>query len=56
MTFSPGAKLMADSLESKGVYVKSYSDLLAEARRYNKDLYDEYIKISEAKECNYSND
>ena len=49
MSLAPGISKMAKSLESNNIYIKSYSDLLAEARRYNKDLYDEYVKISEAK-------
>jgi len=49
MSFGPGISKMAKSLESNNIYIKSYSDLLAEARRYNRDLYDEYVKITEAK-------
>lgn len=49
MTFGPGIKRMIEMSADGGIYIKSYSDLLAEARRYNKDLYDEYIKITEAR-------
>lgn len=49
MTFGPGIKRMIEMSAEGGIYIKSYSDLLAEARRYNKDLYDEYIKITEAR-------
>jgi len=40
MTYDPGVKLHIEALETKGIFVKSYSDLLAEARRYNKQFYD----------------
>lgn len=33
-------------LEKEGIFIKSYSDLLAEARRYNDDLYKMYEDIS----------
>lgn len=49
MKYEPGADIMREALESKGIYVKSYSDLLAEARRYNNDLYEMYEKISYTK-------
>lgn len=39
MTYEPGAEKVRKGLESVDIYVKSYSDLLAEARRYNDDLY-----------------
>lgn len=49
MTFGPGAETMMQALESKSIYVKTYSELLGEARRYNKDLYDAYQEITDAK-------
>lgn len=49
MTFDDGVDIIIDGLKSQNIFIKSYSDLLAEARRYNKSLYDMYIKIAEAK-------
>ncbi len=49
MTYEPGAEKMRKGLESQNIFVKSYSDLLAEARIYNKSLYDSYTKLNEAK-------
>lgn len=49
MSYEPGAEIMRDALAGKNVFVKSYSDLLAEARQYNKSLYEMYEKISLAK-------
>ena len=49
MTYEPGAETIREALESKDIYVKSYTDLLAEARSYNKELYDRYTKIEECK-------
>ena len=49
MTYEPGAESMRKGLESQDIFVKSYSDLLAEARLYNKELYDNYTKIEERK-------
>lgn len=49
MKFDDGVDIIIDGLRSQNIYVKSYSDLLAEARRYNKSLYDMYTKIDEAK-------
>ena len=49
MKFDDGVDIIIDALRSQNIYVKSYSDLLAEARRYNKSLYDMYTKIDEAK-------
>ena len=40
MTYDPGVQLQIDALKSKDIYIKSYSDLLAEARRYNKQFFD----------------
>ena len=40
MTIDPGVQTMIDGMKTQGIYVKSYSDLLAEARRYNKQFYD----------------
>lgn len=45
MTYEPGAEKVRKGLESVDIYVKSYSDLLAEARRYNDDLYRMYENI-----------
>ena len=53
MTYEPGAETMRQGLEKNNVFVKSYSDLLAEARQYNKLLYDSYEKISSAKKMIY---
>ena len=50
MTYGPGAETMKNALESEHIFVKSYSDLLAEARRYNEDLYKAYQKIAEVKD------
>ena len=54
MTYDPGVQLQIEALESKGIYVKSYSDLLAEARRYNKQFYDvaENIELKKLGEDN----
>ncbi len=41
---------MVKSAESSGIYVKSYSDLLTEARRYNKQYFDLYETIKEKSE------
>ena len=45
MTYEPGADKVRRGLESVDIYVKSYSDLLAEARRYNDDIYRMYGDI-----------
>lgn len=50
MKFDDGVDIIIDGLKSQQIYIKSYSDLLAEARRYNKSLYELYMKIDEAKE------
>lgn len=39
-------KHLSKGLEKEGIFIKSYSDLLAEARRYNDDLYKMYEDIS----------
>ncbi len=49
MTYEPGAESMRKGLESQDIFVKSYSDLLAEARLYNKELYDNYTIIEDRK-------
>lgn len=49
MTYEPGAKKTREGLEAANIFVKSYSDLLAEARRYNGSLYEMYEKILETK-------
>ena len=49
MTYEPGAELIREALESKDIYVKSYTDLLAEARLYNNELYNHYTRIEEKK-------
>ena len=49
MTYEPGAEIVRKGLESQNIFVKSYSDLLAEARLYNKELYDHYMKIEDRK-------
>jgi len=49
MTYEPGAEKVRKGLESVDIFVKSYSDLLAEARRYNNDLYRMYENISSKK-------
>ena len=49
VTYEPGAEKVRKGLESVDIYVKSYSDLLAEARRYNDDLYKMYENISNKK-------
>lgn len=46
MTYEPGANKYRKGLEKEGIFIKSYSDLLAEARRYNDDLYKMYEDIS----------
>lgn len=50
MTYGPGAEKMKNALESQNIFVKSYSDLLSEARRYNEDIYKAYQEISEIRE------
>ena len=49
MTYEPGAEKVRKGLESVDIFVKSYSDLLAEARRYNDDLYRMYENITNMK-------
>lgn len=46
MTYEPGANKYRKGLEKEGIFIKSYSDLLAEARRYNDDLFKMYEDIS----------
>lgn len=47
ITYGPGAETTKKGLESQNIFVKSYSDLLAQARNYNKELYDSYHSIHE---------
>lgn len=49
MTYEPGADKVRQGLEAVNIFVKSYSDLLAEARRYNNDLYKMYEEINDKK-------
>lgn len=49
MSYEPGAETLRRALEHENIFVKSYSDLLADARRYNKKLYDTYEEINDAK-------
>lgn len=49
MTYEPGIETMINGLEKENIFIKSYSDLLAEARLYNKELYDRYTNIEEIK-------
>lgn len=50
MSYEPGSQTIRDSLEITGkIFIKSYSDLLAEARSYNMDLYKMYELIEEKK-------
>ena len=49
MTYEPGAERVRRALESEDIFVKSYSDLLAEARLYNNELYNHYTKIEDKK-------
>lgn len=49
MTYEPGAETVRKALESEDIFIKSYSDLLAEARLYNDELYKHYAKIEESK-------
>ena len=49
MSYEPGAETVRKGLESENIFVKSYSDLLSEARLYNKELYDHYTKIENRK-------
>ena len=47
-----GVKTMVDSLRSSGDFeIKSYSDLLDQARRYHSDFIDTFDKLSEIKEA-----
>lgn len=46
MTYEPGANKYRKGLEKEDIFIKSYSDLLAEARRYNANLYKMYEDIS----------
>ena len=55
MTYEPGAEIMRDGLKTQNIFIKSYSDLLAEARIYNKNLYDLYSKIEENKKDSIRN-
>ena len=50
MSYEPGAEKMRKGLETQNIFIKSYSDLLAEARLYNKALYDMYTQIEEKKD------
>lgn len=50
MEFEPSAEKVCKGLESVDIYIKSYSDLLAEARRYNDELYKMYEKIANKKQ------
>ncbi len=47
MSFAPGAKKLITALEKENIFVKSYSTLLADARLYNKELYNSYNLITE---------
>lgn len=49
MSYEDGARKMANGMEKDGIYVKSYTELLAQARNYNKKLYESYQKIEEVK-------
>ena len=49
MEMDSNVELTRKALESQNIYVKSYSDLLAEARRYNNELYTLYDEIADAK-------
>lgn len=42
MTYEPGAKKVRDGLESQDIFIKSYSDLLAQARQYHQDMISTY--------------
>lgn len=50
MSYGPSAEKMKNALESEHIFVKSYSDLLSEARRYNEDLFKAYQDITAAKD------
>ena len=45
MTFESGAETIRKGLEKEDIYIKSYSDLLAEARRYNQQFTNVYEEI-----------
>lgn len=47
MTFENGAETIRKGLENENIYIKSYSDLLAEARRYNQQFTKVYEKIAQ---------
>lgn len=49
MTYEPGAETVRKALESEDIFIKSYSDLLAEARLYNDELYKHYTRIENTK-------
>ena len=49
MIYDAGVETVIKGLQSENIYVKSYSDLLSEARRYNNDLYSMHEKISKYK-------
>ena len=51
MTYDPGVELQIKAMESTGIYVKSYSDLLAEARRYNRQFYDVAERMESKREA-----
>lgn len=42
MTFEPGAQKVRAGLETQDIFVKSYSDLLAQARQYHQDMIATY--------------
>lgn len=48
MEMEPGIETMRRGLENEGIYVKSYSDLLAQARRYHQDMINTYEQFREA--------
>ncbi|MBU5311863.1 ATP-binding protein [Tissierella carlieri] len=47
MQFAPGISKMIDGLKTQGIYVKSYSDLLNEAKNYNFEFIKLYEDIRE---------
>lgn len=50
MTFEAGASRMIKGLESQDIYVKSYADLLNEARIYNSEFINAYSRLKEKQE------
>ncbi len=49
MSYEPGSHTIRVGLETQGIFVKSYSDLLMEAKNYNKVFIDTFEEIAQKK-------